>query len=247
MTTRVIEEVVRASGALAAAGLSDMVWGHAAIRDPDGRGVWMKAAGWGLEEVDADRVVLVSPDGEVLSGSGRRHIEYPIHAEIMRRRTDVGCTVHTHAPALSAFACLDTPLLPISHDGVLFCDPPVPRFTRTGALIATAELGAALAEALGEAPACLMPSHGAVTAGPDAATAVMHAVLLERACRTQLMAMAAGDPKVWSDPAEAVFKREQVWNPGQVQAGWQYLLRVAAETRRGERWPPPGSMTTPPT
>jgi L-fuculose-phosphate aldolase len=227
MTVREVEEVVRASRALGAAGLSDMVWGHAAIRDPAGRGVWMKASGWGLEEVDADRVLLVSGDGEVLSGTGGRHIEYPIHTQVMARRPDVGCTVHTHAPALSAFACLDVPLLPISHDGVLFCDPPVPRFTRTGALIASAELGAALADALGDARACLMPSHGAITAGPDAATAVMHAVLLERACRTQLMAMAAGEPRVWSDAAEAALKREQVWNPAQRQAGWQYLLRVA--------------------
>src|SRR5215472_1746277 len=209
MTTHAIEEVVRASRALAAAGLSDMVWGHAAIRDPDGRGIWMKAAGWGFEEVDAERVLLVSPHGEVLSGAGRRHIEYPIHTEIMRARPDVSCAVHTHAPALSAFACLDVPLLPISHDGVLFCDPPVPRFTRTGALIATAELGAALAGTLADARACLMPSHGA-------ATAVMHAVLLERACRTQLMALAVGDPAIWSDPAEAQLKREQVWNPGQI-------------------------------
>jgi L-ribulose-5-phosphate 4-epimerase len=230
MTNQMIEEVVRASRALAAAGLSDMVWGHAAIRDPDGRGVWMKAAGWGFEEIDAERVVLVSRGGEVLSGSGGRHIEYPIHTQIMHRRPDIGATVHTHAPALSAFACLDVPLLPISHDGVLFSDPPVPRFTQTGALIATAELGAALADALGDAPACLMPSHGAVTAGPDAATAVMHAVLLERACRTQLMAMAAGEPKIWSDPAEAEFKREQVWNPRQVHAGWQYLVRTAEGT-----------------
>jgi ribulose-5-phosphate 4-epimerase/fuculose-1-phosphate aldolase len=204
-----------------------MVWGHAAIRDPDGRGVWMKASGWGFEEITDDRVVLVSPGGEVLSGDGSRHIEYPIHTEIMRRRPDVGCTVHTHAPALSAFACLDVPLLPISHDGVLFSDPPAPRFSRTGALIATAELGAALADTLGEARGCLMPSHGAVTAGPDVATAVMYAVLLERACRTQLMALAAGDPKTWSDAGEAEFKREQVWNPRQVQAGYRYLLRKA--------------------
>jgi ribulose-5-phosphate 4-epimerase/fuculose-1-phosphate aldolase len=115
---------------------------------------------------------------------------------------------------------------------VLFCDPPVPRFTRTGALIATTELGAALADALGDAPACLMPSHGAITAGPDAATAVMYAVLLERACRTQLMALAAGDPMVWSDPAEAELKCEQIWNPGGIRAGWQYLLRVAERTLR---------------
>jgi L-ribulose-5-phosphate 4-epimerase len=227
MATQVIREAAEASLALAAAGLTDMVWGHAAIRDPDGRGVWMKASGWGFEEITDDRVVLVSPGGEVLSGDGSRHIEYPIHTEIMRRRPDVGCTVHTHAPALSAFACLDVPLLPISHDGVLFSDPPAPRFSRTGALIATAELGAALADTLGEARGCLMPSHGAVTAGPDVATAVMYAVLLERACRTQLMALAAGDPKTWSDAGEAEFKREQVWNPRQVQAGYRYLLRKA--------------------
>ena len=53
---------------LAAAGQADMVWGHPGVRDPAGRGVWMKAAGWGFEEIDARRVVLVSPDGEVLSG-----------------------------------------------------------------------------------------------------------------------------------------------------------------------------------
>jgi L-fuculose-phosphate aldolase len=226
MSADVIAEVTDASLALAAAGLTDMVWGHAAVRDPESRGVWMKASGWGFEEVDSGRIVLVSPGGEVLSGDGRRH-EYPIHTEIMRLRPDVGATVHTHAPALTAFACLDVPLLPISHDGVLFSDPPVSRFSRTGALVATADLGAALADALGDGRACLMPSHGAVTVGPDIATAVMHAVLLERACRTQLMALAAGDPKTWSDAAEAAAKRDQVWNPIQMQAGYRYLVRKA--------------------
>jgi ribulose-5-phosphate 4-epimerase/fuculose-1-phosphate aldolase len=222
-----IEATVRASRALAAAGLTDLVWGHAAVRDPGGRGVWMKASGWGFEEIDEDRVLLVSPAGEVLAGVGKRHIEYPIHTEIMARRPDVGCVVHTHAPALAAFASLDVPLRPISHDGVLFSDPPVARFPGTGALIATAALGGALADALGDGVACLMPQHGAVTAGPDPAAAVMYAVLLERACRTQLMAMAAGGPRVWSDEAEVAVKRDQVWNPAQLEAGWNYLTRRA--------------------
>ncbi|WP_246126916.1 class II aldolase/adducin family protein [Embleya hyalina] len=230
--TNEIDETVRASRALAAAGLSDMVWGHAAVRDGADRGVWMKASGWGFEEIDADRVLLVDRAGEVLEGQGTRHIEFPIHTEIMAARADVGCVVHTHAPALSAFASLDVPLLPISHDGVPFCDPQLPRFADTGALIATDSLGAALAEALGDANACLMPRHGAVTVGPDAATAVMYAVLLERACRTQLMAMAADRPRVWSDSAEVVFKREQVWNPTQREAGWRYLGRLAERNAR---------------
>ncbi|MEU1304676.1 MULTISPECIES: class II aldolase/adducin family protein [Streptomyces] len=225
-----IEETVRASRALAAAGLTDMVWGHAAVRDANNDGVWMKASGWGFEEISPERVLLVSRKGQVLHGEGKRHIEYPIHTEIMARRPDAGCVVHTHAPALSAFASLDVPLLPLSHDGVVFSDPQVPRFTDTGALIATAELGAALADTLGDAPACLLPKHGAVTAGPDAATAVMYAVLLERACRTQLMAMAAGELKVWSDAEEAAFKRDQIWNPTQCDAGWHYLNRLSERT-----------------
>ncbi|MFC3577506.1 class II aldolase/adducin family protein [Streptomyces yaanensis] len=227
-----IDETVRASRALAAAGLTDMVWGHAAVRDPDSDGVWMKASGWGFEEIETERVLLVSREGEVLHGEGKRHIEYPIHTEIMARRPDVGCVVHLHAPALSAFASLDVPLRPISHDGTVFCDPQVPRFTRTGALIATAELGTALADTLGDAPACLMPQHGAVTVGPDAGTAVMYAVLLERACRTQLMAMSAGGPKVWSDSEEAAFKRNQIWNPTQIDAGWNYWQRLSERTER---------------
>jgi ribulose-5-phosphate 4-epimerase/fuculose-1-phosphate aldolase len=229
MSAEMVDLTVRVHQALAAAGLTDMVWGHAGVRDPHGRGAWMKASGWGFEEVQSDRVLLVSPDGEVLAGYGTRHIEYPIHTEIMSRRPDVGCVVHTHAPALSAFASLSVPLLPISHDGVVFCDPQVPTFTATGELIATAELGQALADALGQANACLMPQHGAVSVGPSVESAVMHAVLLERACRTQLMAMAAGGPRVWSDAVEARHKRHQVWNGDQLEAGWRYLVR------RGER------------
>lgn len=218
------DEVVRASRALAFAGLSDVVWGHASARDPDGRGVWLKASGWGFEEVDAERVILVAPSGDVLDGAGKRHLEYPIHTEIMDRRPDVGSVVHTHAPALAAFASLNEPLRPISHDAVPFAR--LPRFTRTGALIATADLGRALADTLGDANGVLMPHHGAVTAGPDAATAVMYAVLLERACRTQLMAMAAGGPRTWSDEQETAFKNDQIWNPGQLRAGYGYLTRT---------------------
>ncbi|MFD6357424.1 class II aldolase/adducin family protein [Nocardia tengchongensis] len=221
----VVDDVVHASHALATAGLSDMVWGHASVRDPDGKGAWMKASGYGFEEIDADRVVLVSQGGDVLAGTGTRHLEFPIHTEILARRTDVGAVVHTHAPALSAFSSLERDLLPISHDAVPFTHPQLPRFTVTGALIATLDLGRALAEELGDANGILMPHHGAVTVGPDIGTAVMHAVLLERACRTQLLADAAGGSRTSSDEAETRFKREQIWNPTQLDAGWQYLVR----------------------
>jgi ribulose-5-phosphate 4-epimerase/fuculose-1-phosphate aldolase len=228
MADEQVRQVVEGSRALAAAGLGDLVWGHASVRDPSGRGVWMKASGWGFEEIDAERVVLVSPDGEVLEGLGRRHLEYPIHTGIMAACPDVGAVVHTHAPALNAFSSLDVDLVAISHDAVPFASPPIGRFRATGALVDTTELGAALADELGSANGLLMPHHGAVTVGPDMPTAVMYAVLLERACRTALSAIAAGGPRDWSDDAEVAHKAEQVWNPTQLRAGYDYLVRTAS-------------------
>jgi len=213
--------------ALTAAGQADMVWGHPSVRDPDGRGVWMKCSGWGFEEIDASRIVLVSPDGEVLSGDGPRHIEYPIHTEIMAARPDVGAVVHTHSAAANAFSALDVPLVPLDHAGSLFCYPEIPRFTQTGGLIKNRSLGGALAAALGDAVACLLPQHGIVTVGPDTPAAIMAAVLLDRACRTQLTAMAAGPVRRWGDEQDTVAKRADVWAPGQLRAGYEYLLRQA--------------------
>src|SRR5919202_4584519 len=92
------EQVSLGCRVLGAEDQGDLVWGHVSARDPDGRGVWMKAARYGFDEVDADRVVLVSWEGEVLDGVGRRHLEYPIHTELIRARADVGAVVHTHAP-----------------------------------------------------------------------------------------------------------------------------------------------------
>jgi ribulose-5-phosphate 4-epimerase/fuculose-1-phosphate aldolase len=213
--------------ALAAAGQSDMVWGHASVRDPGGRGAWMKGSGWGFEEICEDRVVLVSPAGDVLHGTGRRHIEYPIHTQIMTRRADVGAVVHTHSDAANAFAALDVPIRPLNHAGSLFSYPDVPRFTLTGGLISSAELGRALADALGSAPACLMPQHGLVAVGKDLPSAVMTAVLLDKACRVQLDAMAAAPLRRWGQEEDTVVKRAVVWSDGQLLAGFEYLARAA--------------------
>jgi L-fuculose-phosphate aldolase len=143
----------------------------------------------------------------------------------MAARPDVGCVVHTHSSAATAFAALGEPLRAISHDGVEFAEPPIPVFTLTGSLIRTAELGAALADTVGDGVGALIPQHGLVTVGPDPATAVMRAVLLDRACRVQLDAMAAGPLRRWSSSDEIELKKAEVWPPAQIQAGYQYLLR----------------------
>lgn len=213
---------------LGAAGHGDLIWGHLSARDPDGRGAWLKVAGWGFDEVQPGRVHLVDRGGAVLDGTGRRHAEYPIHLEVFARRADVGAVAHTHAASAVAFAALEVPLRPISHEATLFVPPDIARFTGTGDLILTQELGAAVAEALGDRNALLLGNHGIVTVGPDVPTAVMTAVLLERACRMQLRAMAAGGLRRWSSDTEALAKREHCYPPAMLEQAWQYLVRQLA-------------------
>lgn len=221
--------VVTACRVLGDNDLGDMVWGHVSVRDPDGRGIWMKPHMYGFEEIEREQVLLVTFDGDVLEGKGRRHGEYPIHTEIMRARPDVHCVVHTHPIHAVAFAATERPLRPISHDASMFTPPDIPRFTLTGDLIVTRELGEALARTLGDRPAALMPHHGIAVAGPNIGRTMMATVLLERACKSMLL---AGDVKTWSPDEEALSKRNKsVWVDDQVGWGWDYLVRKANRGR----------------
>jgi L-fuculose-phosphate aldolase len=218
-------EVALGCRVLGTEGHGDLVWGHVSARDPAGRGVWMKAASLGFDEVGPGNVVLVSREGAVLEGEGRRHAEYPIHTEVMASRADVGSVVHTHAPHAVALAATGHPLRPISHEGTLFVPPDVARFTQTGDLILTRELGHDVAVSLGDRNAVFLVNHGIVTVGPDAPTAVMTAVLLERACRMQLLAMSATGWATWSSDEEALSKLRNCYSPELLRQAWDYLVR----------------------
>jgi ribulose-5-phosphate 4-epimerase/fuculose-1-phosphate aldolase len=60
-------------------------------------------------------VILVSFEGEVLAGDHPRHIEWPIHTEVMRTRADVAGVVHSHPPHAVALGASGQPLRAISH------------------------------------------------------------------------------------------------------------------------------------
>lgn len=225
MNTDVRELVATSSRILAAAGHGDLVWGHASVRDPDGKGVWIKSAEWGLDEVTPERVHLVDPDGTVLSGDGARHSEYPIHTEIMAARSDVGAVVHTHPPHAVALAATGQPLRPVSHAANYFVPPAVPRFSDTADLVLTRELGRAVACTLGAARAVFLVNHGIVAVGQSLQAATVAAVLLERACAQQILTQAAGGWPTWSPPEESLAKRGHIYNDRAVSAVWDYLVR----------------------
>jgi L-fuculose-phosphate aldolase len=213
-------DIVSACRVLEAAGQADMVWGHVSIRDPGGRGVWLKGSNLGFDEVTEDDVILIGWDGEILEGTAGRHVEYPIHTEIMATRPDVNSVVHTHPLHSIAFAATGWPLKALSHEGSHFVPPDIARFTKTGDLVRTAELGVALAETLGDRLAVLMPHHGITTVGSDVGQAVAAATHLERACQIALL---AGEHAIASPDDEALRKRER--SARHLAMAWSYLAR----------------------
>jgi L-fuculose-phosphate aldolase len=191
---------------LGANGHDDDVWGHVSARAPKGRGLWMKASGLGFEEIGPEQVILVSFNGDVLEGEFPRHIEWPIHAEVMRARPDVGSVVHSHPRHSIALGASGEPLRPVSHAGTVFAQPDVRRFTKTGELIVDRDMGADVAAALGDEYACLLVNHGIVTAGGDVRDAVIRAVLLEKAAQQQLLVAGFGEVRHWSGDEESLRK-----------------------------------------
>jgi L-fuculose-phosphate aldolase len=219
------EQVALGCRILGANGHDDYVWGHVSVRDPEGRGAWMKASTFGFDEITAEHVILVGFDGEVLAGDHPRHIEWPIHLEILNARPDLNSVVHTHPPHSIALAASGHPLYPVSHAGTMFAPPDVPRFTKTAELIVTQELGNQVAGTLARLHALFLVNHGIVTAGNDVPDAVIRAVLLEKAAHQQMLTYAFGGPRRWSDDDEALRKRATVWSERQRAALWDYLRR----------------------
>lgn len=210
---------------LGANGHDDYVWGHVSARDPDGRGVWMKAATFGFEEVSADEVILVGFDGTVLDGDGPRHAEWPIHTEVMRARADIHAVVHSHPPHCIALAASGQALRPVSHAGTMFAPPDIPRFTSTSELITTEDMGKDVADAFESEFALFLVNHGIVTGGDSVRDAVVRALILEKAAHQQMLANAFGGAFHWTPDAEALRKRATIWSEGHKTMMWGYLAR----------------------
>jgi L-ribulose-5-phosphate 4-epimerase len=213
------------SRVLGHAGHADLVWGHASQRDPSDRGVWMKRNAIGFEEVGEDDCMLVDYEGEVLEGEGGRHAEWPIHTEVMAARPDIGGVCHTHAEHCVALAAAGDTLRPVSHAANLFVPPEVPVFDKTGDLIITRELGRDVAEALGEQNALFLKNHGIITTGKTLREAVVRAIVLERACRQQLLTHGFGRWATWSSHEESLSKRKNIYPDAHMNQVWEYLVR----------------------
>ena len=225
MSDALREKLVQAGRVLVSEDQGDYVAGHVTVRLPDGDGRFlMKPAGIGLEEMTPDNIITVDREGERVGGSMPRHSVVFIHSEILRARSDIVAVVHTHPPHAVAFSSLGRPLLPVGNDGAIFCAG-VPVFSETTDLIIDQTRGRAVARCLGDHQALILRNHGIVTAGRSIEEAVWLALKLERACRVQLMAEAAGGARLLADGEDLTKKSKRANRVDLHTNVFNYLVR----------------------
>jgi L-fuculose-phosphate aldolase len=224
------DKLATACRILGTEGHNDTVYGHMSARSSAPGRFWLKGAGLGLEEIGPTDCIELALDGHVLAGTRSRHLEYPIHSEIYRRRPDVVAVVHTHPLYATVLGALFSALRPLTHEGSFFVPPPLPKFDQTSDLITTPELGTAVTHVLADHKALFLVNHGIVVVGPSIEAACVSALLLDKACRAQLMTQAAG-PFTWTADAEALRKRAHIYTPQAIQQIWNYHCRKLERER----------------
>ena len=145
-------------------------------------------------EARASDMLVFNEAGETLEGEGVVELSAQcIHAPL-HRLTGAQVVLHTHQPWATALNMLqDNRLLPASQTAAFFHNRIAYDHTYTG-LAKTLSEGQRLAGILQDKQVLFLKNHGVVSVGNTVAQAYRRLYKLEKACKTQLLAMGSGMP-----------------------------------------------------
>jgi len=187
--------------------------------------------------VGPEDLVEIDLDGRKLAGKLNPPGEWPVHTEVYRARPDVQSVIHTHPLWGVVFGIVGIPFQPLNQDGVVFASRGVRVFAGSPELITTREQGAAMAAALGDASALVLPNHGVVIAASSVEEVLMLALNLEKAMKVQLIAAACGGARNLIEPTLAAqMGQDLLRNQKRTDSIFAYYLRKvgALRSRGGE-------------
>ncbi|MFA7678934.1 MAG: class II aldolase/adducin family protein [Pigmentiphaga sp.] len=233
-----LDKLARACRILEMEGHGDMTLGHVSMRDPHGRGFWLKRNAYGLGEITgAADFVLIDFEGRQIAGAGGKHSEWPIHSEILLARPEINVVAHTHPMHASVLSAFRTAPAPYTVDADYFSN--VPCLTVDSALLKTKAQGQRLAEALGPHFAVLMANHGLTFCGTSIEHAVCIGIFLERAAKLHMLGESVQGEAAFPPQGTRTLRHGQVMAPVHIEHSWNYFSRKldwAAAGRPGPRF-----------
>ena len=208
MLKKLKKQVYDANMALPRHGLVLFTWGNVSGIDRERGLVVIKPSGVDYDTMEADDMVVVDMEGNVVEGHYKPSSDTATHLEMYKAFPEAGGIVHTHSTwaTIYAQAGLEIPALGTTHADYFYGPVPCTRKMTPEEIAEDYEknTGIVIAETFAgknpsDVPAVLVNSHGPFTWGKDADEAVYHAVVLEQVANmayhtAALAAVTAAEP-----------------------------------------------------
>jgi L-fuculose-phosphate aldolase len=184
--------------------------------------------GHGFDEITEDNLLRVDENLETVDGNGMPNPANRFHTWIYREHPRVNCIIHTHPFHCSALSMLEVPLV-ISHMDTCPLYEDCAFLEKWPGIPVGNEEGIIISEALGDKRSVLLSHHGMLVTGSTVEEACILALLMERAAKLQLTAMAASEIK----PVPELLAREAhewISTPKRYSVAFAYYVRRALKS-----------------
>jgi len=192
--------------------------GHASIRVGDDR-LLINIGSCQRSQLKVGDICTIDMEGNVIEGAGKPPLEFHLHAGIYRARADVKAIVHAHPKWSTFLTMVGQSYQPVYAQGSLVYPMPVLDSPNS---INNRAMADRLAATLGDRPAAMMKSHGAVMVGKDIVEAFVLANYLEENAYRQYMALQIGKPYAFTEQ-EVALCREKLWTQSLFKRTWDHF------------------------
>jgi ribulose-5-phosphate 4-epimerase/fuculose-1-phosphate aldolase len=172
--------------------------GHITARDPELTDhFWVNPLGVAFSQIKVSDLELVSHDGRIVVGDRPiNRAAFAIHSQVHAARPDVIAAAHSHSLYGKAWSTLGRLLDPITQDACVFYGSHSLYEEFNGVVLDEVE-GKNVAAALGpDNKAVILQNHGFLTVGRTVDEAAFLYITAEHSAHAQLLAEAAGTPKL---------------------------------------------------
>jgi len=153
--------------------------------------------GVSLGALDPEQIIKTDLRGDLLDGAGRPSVEYPLHLEAYRLRSDIRAVVHAHPPFATGMAAAGQDMTrPLLTEVVLvFKAVPLAKYAPPN----TEAFMRSITDLAPEYDAILLANHGALTLGKTPDEACYKMEVLESVAQSTLTAQLFGGGVFLSD------------------------------------------------
>jgi len=189
------------------AGHAQGLLGHLTVRDPEFPDrFWANPLGISFNRIRASDIVQVDHRGTLIKGNTPVNpVGVLLHGAVHRARPEVVAICHAHSESGSTWSAFGRPVDPITQDtSVFFEDQAIITEPRVALDADTADRFSA---AFGDKRTAIHAGHGLFATGASVDEAAWRFIALDKACRVQLLASAAGESQRWPDEMARALKR----------------------------------------